>query len=178
MKTYKPTYGISFIYLMVQLLVCCIPLAIATDLLNPDGAESFFWILLLVFYILIPLLFLMSDLISAVIGLFSKKQVMLSEFAVTYGQKSIPLDHVRYLTLYLPELGKHHHRAQCLTLYADSKQYLEIQRPSIGLILALKKRCTQAVFDVDDWKGRIKACFWIALGVLAVGLILPHLDGL
>ena len=176
MKQYKPTYCVTLLYAEAVVLVCATPLLLLADasIVMEDGATpgQFFWgcMLVLGIYAVASLLFIW--LISLLIGLFTKKAVILSEDSVTYDGKTLPLDSIRYVTLYLPEIRRFSSKPQTLALWADNKNYFDIQRPSIALIAALKKRCTLAAFFVDDWKGRLKMGLWVTLGVTAFGILL------
>ena len=176
MKQYKPTYCVTLLYAEAVVLVCATPLLLLADasIVMEDGATpgQFFWgcMLVLGIYAVASLLFIW--LISLLIGLFTKKTVTLTEDTVTYCGKTLRLDDIRYITLYLPEWSRFHSKAQSLSLWADNKNYFDIQRPSIALIAALKKRCTLAAFFVDDWKGRLKMGLWVTLGVTAFGILL------
>jgi hypothetical protein len=157
-------------------IFCTAPLLLLADAaVVAEGSAKpgqLFWGCLLVLGLYAAASVLFVWLISLFIGLFTKKAVILSEDSVTYDGKTLRLDDIRYITLYLPEWSRFHSKAQSLSLWADNKNYFDIQRPSIALIAALKKRCTLAAFFVDDWKGRLKMGLWVTLGVTAFGILL------
>jgi hypothetical protein len=159
-----------------MIIFCTAPLLLLADAaVVAEGSAKpgqLFWGCLLVFGVYAAASVLFVWLISLFIGLFTKKAVILSEDSVTYDGKTLRLDDIRYITLYLPEWSRFHSKAQSLSLWADNKNYFDIQRPSIALIAALKKRCTLAAFFVDDWKGRLKMGLWVTLGVTAFGILL------
>lgn len=159
-----------------MIIFCTAPLLLLADAaVVAEGSAKpgqLFWGCLLVFGVYAAASVLFVWLISLLIGLFTKKAVILSENSVTYDGKTLRLDDIRYITLYLPEWSRFHSKAQSLSLWADNKNYFDIQRPSIALIAALKKRCTLAAFFVDDWKGRLKMGLWVTLGVTAFGILL------
>jgi hypothetical protein len=58
-----------------------------------------------------------------------------------------------------------------LTVWADKENNLRIQRPSIGLILALKNGCPSASLYVDEWQHHAKWLAWLQLGMVALFLL-------
>ena len=176
MKQYRPSYCVTLLYAEAMIIFCTAPLLLLADAaVVAEGSAKpgqLFWGCLLVFGVYAAASVLFVWLISLLIGLFAKKAVILSEDSVTYDGKTLPLDSIRYVTLYLPEIRRFSSKPQTLALWADNQHYMDIKRPSIPLIVALKKRCVFAAFDVDDWKGKIKETLWVGLGVTAVSLIL------
>lgn len=175
MKNYKSTYCVSLLYYAAMMFICCGPLLILVDVVSAVEGQitpgEIFWGAVLVFCLYGAACVLFVLLISFLIGLFSRKTVQLSENAISYAGKTIPLDKIRYVTLYLPVISRFSSKPQYLTVWADNKNYMDIKRPSIALIAALKKRCVFASFDVDDRKSHLKQCLWIQLGIIAFGVI-------
>ena len=176
MKTYKPSYCFSLLYAEAMIFVCVLPLlGLADAAVVAEGSAKpgqLFWGSMLALGLWAAASVLFVWLISLLIGLFTRKIATVTETTITYGGKTLPLDSIRYLTLFLPEIRRFSSKPQSLSLWADKQHYMEIKRPSISLIVALKKRCVFAAFDVDDWKGRIKEALWVMLGVTAASLIL------
>lgn len=175
MREYKPTYCISMLSGCIEIFLACIPMMILVDLDLAFGGEAGLgqvfgrFALILLLYSMVSVLFIL--LISFIIGLFTKKTVTLSDYAVSCQGKTIPLDSIRYLTLYIPEISKHASKPQTLTIWADKKTYMDIKRPSIALIVALKKRCHFASFEVGDWKSRLKQTLWVQFGITVFAII-------
>ena len=175
MREYKPTYCVSLLYGWGIMFLCCIPaMLFAAVMVDVEGSATF-WQVFLGFIsamtVCSVVFFILAMLISKLIGLFVRKTVELTETSVSYEGKTIPLDKIRYITLYLPVFSKTSSKPQFLTLWADTTTYMDIKRPSLALVAALKKRCRFASFDVDDWKGHLKQCLWIQLGIVAVFLL-------
>lgn len=174
MKIYKPAYGTSLLYAFAHMFLCCGPmLFLLAVMMEIEGSASFWEVFLGTVSAMIVVLVIMAlfaRLIDVVIGLFTRKTVELTDFSVSHQGKTIPLDKICYITLYLPAFSKTSGKPQILTLWADNTTYMDIKRPSISLIVALKKRCALASFDVDDWKGALKQCLWIQLGMVAFAI--------
>ncbi len=175
MREYKPTYCIGLLSGCIEIFFACVPMLILVDLDMALSGEAKFgqffgtFALILLLYSIVSVLFIL--LISFIMGLFTRRIATLSDYAVSYQGTTIPLDSIRYLTLYLPQLSKHASKPQTLTIWADKKTYMDIKHPSIALIVALKKRCHFAGFDVDDWKSRLKQTLWIQLGITVFSII-------
>jgi hypothetical protein len=175
MRIYKPAFGTSLLYAYAHMFLCCgsmlFVLAVAMAI---EGSATFWEVFLGSMSAMAAVLVLAAvilKLISLLIGLFVRKTVELTESTITYQGKTIPLEKVRHITLYLPVLSKHNSKPPILTLWADNTTYMDIKRPAPALILALKKSCVFAAFDVDDWKDALKQCLWIQLGIVAFAIV-------
>ena len=171
MKQYKPTYGISMLYLWVQVFSSWCTMLLVAACLAPDEQLPFVSYAIPRIPLCIVAIIPFIILLNFVIGLFSNTTVQLESHSISYQGKTIQLDNIRYITLYLPELSKTYSRTQLLTLYADDKSYMEIKRPSILLIAALKKRCVFASFDIDDWKSHLKHYLLLQLVVIVLTIV-------
>lgn len=175
MKEYKPSCCVSLLYFWAMMFVISFPLLlVVAGAVAEEGQGDFGQ----VFFSCISALLVCGVafacfvfLISCLVGLFARKTVLLSENSVAYEGKTIQLDKIRYITLYLPELSKTSSKPQHLTIWADNKSYMDIKRPSIALVIELKKRCGFAAFDVDDWKSHLKQCLWIQLGIIGFAIV-------
>ena len=174
-KEYKPTYCASLLYFWAMMFVVSFPfLLLVAVVVQIEGQDTFgqvFFGSMAAMALTGVAFVLFVQLISFLIGLFTRKTVLLSDEAVTYGGKTIALRDIRSVTLYLPELSRTSSKPQTLMIWADNKNYMDIKRPSIVLVAALKKRCVFASFDVDDWKSHLKQCLWIQLGIIGFAIV-------
>ena len=154
MKEYKPTYGIQLLYIWAMLFLICLPMMLLAGLI-PEGNTSF-WQVILDYASVMALLGVGFAFFALVSGLFlrlsSKESVLITDQWICHQNKTVPLDKIRTVTLYLPEIKKYSSKPHFLTVWADKENNLRIQRPSIGLILALKNGCPSASLYVDEWQ--------------------------
>ena len=174
MKEYKANYCISLLYHVFAVMLCLIPLAIVADIYAAYlGKVDFGTITLLVlacFATCCVGTIVFVILINLILRPFIKNFAILNDSSIYYGQTTLMLHEVRYITLYLPEASKRSSKPQILTLWADNTHYMNIKRPSIALIVQLKKWCPNAKFHVDDWKGHIRQ--WSIVS-LCMAILIP-----
>ena len=180
MKRYKNTYGTSIVFFFLRLLIICTPAAfIAGTVLALIGYIKVWSIFLAVILSLLCGVFMgviFIFLITSLINLFKDFSVFVNEKYILYNKKTLDLDSIKYLTLYLPKMqSRSNFSPQELSIYIDDKEHIVIRRPSIALVLHLKKRCKNAKFKIDELKSRLKIDFIIglctAVAVLVIGFI-------
>ena len=180
MKAYKPTYGSSFLFMWAIICIGFSPSLILLSILAAiTGYAPFGEIFLgsiagMLLFGLAYLLFIL--LLNIFIRPFIRKTVDLTEYAISYAGKTLRLNSIRYITLYLPNLMQKTAPPTFLVLWADDKNYIEIKHPSFTLITAVKRQCAHAVFDVDDWKALIKQCLFIQ-GIVLAGIVAAVIFG-
>jgi hypothetical protein len=176
MEEYKPTYGTSLLYVGATMILCSPLVFVSLDILaaleDPQlfHGQIFLYGMAAMLACEVAFGFLVL-ILNLIIGLFSKKIVVLTEYAISYEEKTIPLNSIHYITLYLPEMSKTSSKPQLLVVWADDKNYIEIKHPSLSLIAALKRRCVCASFDVDNWQSHLKQCLWIQVFVPVVFIL-------
>ena len=160
MREYKPLYCLSLLYGFIIILLTATPMLAVADVdmyLDEKGEFGQFLagILqtgILLFLILIPLVLL----INLVARLFTQKCVTLSDSAILYEGKMILFAQIQEIVIFLPTLSKTHSRPHSITVWASKTAYFDIKRPSLCLIIALKKCCPKSKFHIDDWRQQIK----------------------
>lgn len=178
MKSYKPTYGISMLCLIIDIMICSIPVIIplAIVISNNSSHDSLKVTLLLICCWLIAgavhslLIVLLNLLFKAV----TKKKTMLSEDRVIYEEKELVLKDIKYVTLYLPKGSRTSATSQMLSLWVDDKNHIVIERPSLVLIAELRRRCRNASFEIDNLKFKIKMdiLLGVIIAVVLIGILL------
>ncbi len=170
MKTYKKPYGTSLPCFTLKMAIISIPAALIIDICfafydnMSFGTISLFCVLGFLGFALFGVVF--SFLITLIINLFAYPSVFVNEKTITYENKTLDLDSIKYLTLYLPEIrSRISSTTQELSIYTTDKEHIVIKRPSIALIAYLKKRCTNAKFEIDEIKSRLKTDLIISAGI-------------
>jgi hypothetical protein len=131
-------------------------------------------------FILVSLLLLILGLIllalmNLIINLLKYDAVLVNEKFIIHMNKRLDLDKIGYITLYLPQIeSRTSGSIQELSVYINDEEHIVIRRPSIRLIIYLKKRCKNARFAIDDLKSRLKtdpiisACATVATIAIAL----------
>lgn len=175
MREYKPIYCLSLLYGFVIILLTAIPmLAIADVDMYLDGKSElgqFFAGILLTGIYLFLILTVIVLLINLVVLIFTQKSVTLSDSVILWDGKQILLNQIREITVFLPEISKTRSRPHSVTVWASKTDYFDIKRPSLGLLIALKKRCPQAKFHIDDWRQQIKEILLLQGITTAIAII-------
>lgn len=175
MKEYKPTYCISMLYFWTLLFVCLFPLLVLSFVVMVITEQTIFWTYALdgigIGGLMLAASVLLVFLVSLIMGPFAKDTVDVSEHSICYKGKTLQLDRIRCITLRLPTLSRHFHESQVLEITTDDEICMDIKRPSVALIAALKKRCVFALFTVDDWKTQLLYFGAMELAIVVVTLV-------
>ena len=175
MKEYKPTYCISLLYFWALLFAALLPLLVLSFVVMVITGQTVFWTYALegigVSGLMLAVSVLLVFMTSLIMGPFAKNTVEVSEHNVCYEEKTIQLDRIRYITLRLPVFSRHFHESQVLEITTDDEICMDIKRPSVALITALKKRCASAHFAVDDWKTQLLHFCVMELAIVAITLV-------
>lgn len=160
MREYKSVYCFSSLYIYVIILLISTPLLAVADVdMYLDGkseqGQFLVGILLTGIYLFLTLAAAVL-LINLAARIFTKKCVTLSDSVICYEGKQILLSQIREIIFFLPEISKTRSRPHSVTVWASKTDYFDIKRPSLGLLIALKKRCPQANFEIDDWRQQTK----------------------
>ena len=181
MKIYKPTYGISILYFFVWLFVAMFPLfvliSIATTIVNQLPWGSFYAKEICVFGFMVVVAILLLPLVNIFASLFPTKNVELSENTISYDGKTIYLERIRHLTLRLPTISRHSHESQVLEITTDNELCMDIKRPSLALVAALKRSCYYATFVIDDWKIQLRNCLCMQVAIVFFYFVSCLLNG-
>lgn len=154
MKKYKATYCISLftyiIYFSITFIISGLPLCfVLSTLIEPNATELFFMLLLgELMLILLCVIFVL--LMNLIIKTFTKNVVYLSNIDICYKGKSLELSQIKYATVYLPEISKTSSEPLQLVLWIDDSNSIIIKRPSISLILRIKKICQNSKFSINE----------------------------
>lgn len=182
MKEYKRTYGTSLPCCYLKLCVIAAPCGLVGDIILFFLNKSVFGTVSLIF-VVVSLLFVVLSLsfvvlISLIINAFKDASVLVDEKSITHMDKTLALDEIKYISLYLPKtISKVSSSPQELSIYISDEEHMVIRRPSIKLIAYLKKRCENAKFEIDELKSRLKMdliigiCLAIVFSVIALFVI-------
>ena len=147
MKGYKHTYGTSLLYTFVMGILAFLPtgfiLCVIFNIASENGTsrgEVFLMVIVGCLAFLLALL-LFAVVINVVIWLFSTPKMFLGEHSVSYGETVLNYDAIRYVSLYLPEVGTRvsHGAPLILSLYVDDMSHIVVKRPSLVFVIKLKK---------------------------------------
>ena len=173
MRHYKANYGTSYFFAHVYFIAILLPTLPMIDIiLAIRGEAQLGSITLMGIGVCIALALFsawMTFLFTCIGKLFSRKFTTVDQNTITHEGRTLTLDSVRYVTVYLPEISRNSSKPLRLTLWADNTHYCTIHRPALSLILHLRKRCHNARFDIDDLRGQIK---WCLVGSLVFMIIL------
>ena len=173
MKQYKPMYGSSLIHAALVFSLIFLPIMPFLDIIFAIRGDaqfgSIFFLGIAIFLSLILAAALFALLIAGIGMLFSRKATICRETTVYHDGYTLPIQGIRYITLYLPDMDRKYPKPLRLTLWADNTHYCTITRPSPALIRHLRTNCPQAKFEVDDIRGQIKFCL---IGSLVAALVL------
>ncbi len=181
MKEYKRTYLASLPCGGLKMLIVIAPCALIGDLIlcilgktKPfEIVSSFLAVGLLFMTVFIALMVLVSLIINA----FKSPSVTVDGKYITYEGKRLDLDSVRYVTLYLPEIqSRTRYTTQELSLYASEGEHVVIKRPSVRLIMHLKKECRNARFEIDSLRSRLITDLIISLFVFVLCVVMAFVE--
>ena len=123
------------------------------------------------FILLVAVLLLMAYGICATLVLlfsltFGKPRVgsLDGQIYMTNRKRSIPIEDIRSIDLYLGYQARSYSRPPCLTISLPYDDVFEITRPSIRFLRILRKSLPQVKFTVD-WKHRV----WWSGGIGLIG---------
>ena len=177
MKEYKRTYLASFPCVCLKMLIIIAPCAFLGDLiLCILGKTKPFEILsnfLAVGLLFMTVFIAMMALVSLIINAFKSPSVTVDGKYIAYEGKRLDLDSISYVTLYLPEMrSRSSVTPQEMSLYASEDEHVVIKRPSVFLIAHLRKRCTNAKFEIADVKSRLITDLIIRLFVFVLCVVM------
>ena len=177
MKEYKRTYLTSLPCICLKMLIIIAPCAFLGDLIlcilgktKPfEILSSFLAVGLLFMTVFIAVTVLANFIINA----FKSPSTFVDGRTVTHEWTSIELDRIKYVTLYLPEMqSRTRITPQELSLYVNDSEHIVIKRPSVFLIAHLRKRCTNAKFEIADVKSRLITDLIISLFVFVLCVVM------
>ena len=182
MKEYKKTYCTSLFWCWIDFFVMLAPMFLVCDIclwyFEEDYSGMAMLVAVLIFAIFMALSAVFALFINFIINLFKKPSVFVDESTITHMGQTFRLDSITYLTLYLPEIkSKTSGTTQELSIYIDEKEHMVIKRPSVALIAHLKKSCTNAEFEIDELKSRLKTDLLIGLCGLAIFAVAFYISG-
>ncbi|MBQ7830133.1 MAG: hypothetical protein IJ345_07665 [Clostridia bacterium] len=163
MKRYKATYCISILFFLADFTIIIIPSAIPFGIRIANDGRYAFWSVLLVFvagaFALMLVALLSAFLINPLLKLIVSNEAFIYQNEISYNGRRLNIEDIKYVTLYFPTvISRTSGNPQMLGLWVDDDNSIVIKRPSLTLIAALKKKCTNAKFtiDADELKSRIK----------------------
>lgn len=182
MKEYKRMYCTSLVCMWVEIFIMMLPSIFVSDIalwyLGYEALGSALLGVVSVFVLIEALSFIFASFITLLINVFKKPSVFVGETTITHMGQTLYLHAVKYLTLYLPEMrSRTSWSTQELSIYTDAKEHIVIKRPSIALIAHLKKSCTNAEFEIDELKSRLKTDLLIGLCGLAIFAVAFYISG-
>ena len=181
MKEYKRTYLASFPCVCLKMLIIIAPCALIGDLiLCILGKTKPFEILsnfLAVGLLFMTVFIAMTVLANFIINAFKSPSVTVDGKYIAYEGKRLDLDSISYVTLYLPEMrSRSSVTPQEMSLYASEDEHVVIKRPSVFLIAHLRKRCTNAKFEIADVKSRLITDLIISLFVFVLCVVMAFVN--
>jgi len=174
MKGYKPFYLFSLIILYGELMFIALPsLLVLSIVFSISKQTNFFEILFKILGVLVLLILLICIfvfLVNIIISPFKKKKVYIDANHIAYNGIKINFEDIKYITLYLPMIrGRTSSSPLELSVYCDMNNHIVIKRPSIFLLLELKKRAKS--IKINELNKRIKFDLIIGISVAVILLV-------
>ena len=175
MKGYKPFYLFSLIILYGELMFIALPsLLVLSIVFSISNQTNFFEIIFKILGVLVLLILLICIfvfLVNIIISPFKKKKVYIDDNHISYNGIKINFEDIKYVTLYLPMIRGRRTSSSPLELsvYCDMNNHIVIKRPSIFLLLELKKRAKS--IKIDELNKRIKFDLIIGISVAVILLV-------
>ena len=160
MKEYKRTYLASLPCAWLKMIICFAPSVLIGDVILCIREGTVIGSMVLGFIVLSFMLmasnFAVMALANFIINRFKSPSTFVDGKKIMHDGRSIELDRIKYVTLYLPELRSRTSASrQELSLYASEDEHVVIKRPSLSLIMHLKKECKNARFEIDSLRSRL-----------------------
>ena len=167
MKSYKSTYCAVLLLFVARIFAIMLSAAIPLEIIsiykgNPVGKIILSVVLSVVIITAITLAF--TALVNLVIKAFSKESVCVDRHEIHHDGKTLCLNNVKNITLFMPVIERRKWiKGQSLAIWDEQNYNITIKNPSLALIVHLKKRCTNAKFEIYELKSRIKLNIEIAI---------------
>ena len=114
-----------------------------------------------------------ASIINFIINLFIKPKLFLYDDKFTYKDKTHKYKEIVKLEYNLGHMSRTHSENATLIIYCINKQKIEINNPSIRMIINMRKRCKDKPFKLTNWQS-----FVFTAVILFIVVILIMIFGL
>lgn len=165
--TITTLYGFSELCFEMQLMILIMMIFI------PSTKFSYFLITISVFIVIISIFYLLLEIINLISKSVIYKYVTLSEDSFEFDKKIIRYDAVKKIYLDRGLISKAGNSPARLIIILNDYHgsMIFIEKPSIALTRALKKKCVNSKFSTNYKQFLILLCVFGALGLIA-GIII------
>lgn len=175
MKEYKPSYSIGMVTYALSFLCYTVlgaPVFLTVALVTSVDFKMemiYLGVAFLAVSVVVAVICLIAILVSAIIRLFVSPTVTLTDRLLTVDGRVIHLDSILEIHYSIAVMHRHSSDPAYMSLVLADGGYCMIEKPSVALVLRLRRLCRGAGFEIINLKERL---LFALLGGLLVGVAL------